>query len=177
MNYTQLTTSTSPSPLCCSAIAFDPVSNPRLLFGGILCCYRPGRDTWHLQEGKSSLLPLGNAPSPERGSCNGLRCCSQYGCYVRRQHHGVRVVLWRLERYLDLERSNLNLDPSLSTGIPARDGSMGKEWPMTRTQRPSLYLAALLKRARILLTSGPGMDKHKLGLRSRRQHRPRVVAG
>jgi Galactose oxidase, central domain len=68
LNYTQLTPSKSPSPRCCSSIAFDPVSNSTLLFGGVLCCYSAAGDTWHLQGGQWSLLSLSNAPSPREGA-------------------------------------------------------------------------------------------------------------
>jgi len=70
LTYTQLTPSTSPTNGnggCCFAMAFDPVSNSTLLFGGVQCCYSALGDTWQLQRGQWSKLSPANAPSPREG--------------------------------------------------------------------------------------------------------------
>ena len=66
--YTQITSTNSPSPRCCVAMAFDPVSNSTLLFGGVIGYYSAVGDTWALQGGQWSQLFPGNAPSPREGA-------------------------------------------------------------------------------------------------------------
>jgi hypothetical protein len=70
LNYTQLTPSTEPTNGyggCCFAMAFDPVSNSTLLFGGVQCCYSTLGNTWQLQGGQWSQLFPNNAPSAREG--------------------------------------------------------------------------------------------------------------
>jgi len=66
--YTQITSANSPSPRCCVAMAFDPVSNSTLLFGGVIGYYSAVGDTWALQGGQWSQLVTDNAPSPREGA-------------------------------------------------------------------------------------------------------------
>jgi MBG domain/Putative Ig domain/Abnormal spindle-like microcephaly-assoc'd, ASPM-SPD-2-Hydin/Galactose oxidase, central domain len=66
--YTQITSANSPSPRCCLAMAFDPVSNSTLLVGGVIGYYSAVGDTWALQGGQWSQLFPGNAPSPREGA-------------------------------------------------------------------------------------------------------------
>jgi hypothetical protein len=67
LTYTQLTPSTPPTPRCCMGMAFDPVSNATLMFGGVIGYYSPVGDTWQLNGGQWSQLSPGNAPSPREG--------------------------------------------------------------------------------------------------------------
>ena len=70
LNYGQLQPTTSPSARCCVAMAFDPVSNSTLLFGGQV----PGEpyiavsETWKLQSGQWALLSPGTSPPARSGA-------------------------------------------------------------------------------------------------------------
>ena len=71
LTYTQLQPTTSPSPICCVAMAFDPPSSSTLLFGGTVpgLGYLQVSDTWRLQGGQWTLLSsLANAPSARSGA-------------------------------------------------------------------------------------------------------------
>jgi hypothetical protein len=65
--YTQLQPATSPSPRCCMAMTFDPVSNSTLLFGGVEGYYSTLGDTWILQGHQWSQVTPANSPSPREG--------------------------------------------------------------------------------------------------------------
>ena len=72
LTYTQLSPSNPPSPRCCVAMAFDPVSNSTLMFGGVQTfdnhTYSAVNETWQLQGGQWSQLSLGSAPPAREGA-------------------------------------------------------------------------------------------------------------
>ena len=68
--YTQLQPTTSPNPGCCFGMAFDPVSNSTLLFGGVQASPNPYStlgDTWQLQGGQWTKLSLNISPPAREG--------------------------------------------------------------------------------------------------------------
>ena len=68
--YTSLTPNISPGPRCCTAFAFDPVSNTTLLFGGVLGQfpnYSDQGDTWQLSGEQWSQLSV-SGPSAREGA-------------------------------------------------------------------------------------------------------------
>jgi hypothetical protein len=70
LNYTQINSANSPAPGCCWAMAFDPLTNSTLLFGGVLATggYSTLGDTWAFQGGIwSQLSPPGTSPPPREG--------------------------------------------------------------------------------------------------------------
>ena len=70
LNYGQLQPTTSPGARCCVAMAFDPVSNSTLLFGGQVPGepYTAVNETWKLQSGKWTLLSPGTSPPARSGA-------------------------------------------------------------------------------------------------------------
>ena len=73
LNYTQLQPTTSPSTRCCVAMAFDPVSNSTLLFGGTHpvvegVTYTAVGDTWSLQGGQWTQLSPAMSPPARTGA-------------------------------------------------------------------------------------------------------------
>ena len=71
LTYTQLQPLTPPNPLCCAAMAFDPISSSTLLFGGTRpdLGYGQVSDTWQFQSGRwTQLTSLGNYPPARSGT-------------------------------------------------------------------------------------------------------------
>jgi hypothetical protein len=70
LNYTQLQPTSPPATRCCVAMAFDPLSNSTLLFGGTVpgLGYAVVNDTWQLTNGQWNQLSPGTSPPPRSGA-------------------------------------------------------------------------------------------------------------
>jgi len=70
LNYTQLQPTAAPAARCCVAMAFDPVSNSTLLFGGTVpgLGYAVVNDTWQLTNGQWTQLSPATSPPARSGA-------------------------------------------------------------------------------------------------------------
>ena len=70
LNYTQLQPTSPPAARCCVAMAFDPLSNSTLLFGGTVpgLGYAVVNDTWQLTNGQWAQLSPGISPPARSGA-------------------------------------------------------------------------------------------------------------